>query len=89
MIKVKLIGGAKKSFLKDQLDIDISNITISELISILLKLKPENYPELDTQNILIAINGVDSSAMDGKSTLIKNDDLVSIIPVIHGGLSKK
>ena len=89
MIKVKLIGGAKKSFLKDQLDIDISNITISELISVLLKLKPENYPELDTQNILIAINGVDSSAMDGKSTLIKNDDLVSIIPVIHGGLSKK
>jgi len=89
MIKVKLIGGAKKSFLKDQLDIDISNITISELISVLLKLKPENYPELDTQNILIAINGVDSSAMDGKSTLIKNNDLVSIIPVIHGGLSKK
>ena len=38
---------------------------------------------------LIAINGTDSSAMEGKSTKIKNNDLVSIIPVIHGGSSKK
>ena len=27
--------------------------------------------------------------MEGKSTMIKNNDLVSIIPVIHGGSSKK
>ena len=27
--------------------------------------------------------------MDGKSTIIKENDLVSIIPVIHGGSSKK
>ena len=27
--------------------------------------------------------------MDGKSTLIKNNDLVNIIPIIHGGSSKK
>jgi len=89
MITVKLVGGAKKSFSTEQLQIDKSNISIQELIDLLLELKPANTPELDTKNILIAINGIDSSAMEGKSTKIKNNDLVSIIPVIHGGSPKK
>ena len=89
MITVKLVGGAKKSFLTEQLHIDKSDISIQELLDLLLELKPADTPDLDTKNILIAINGTDSSAMEGKSTMIKNNDLVSIIPVIHGGSPKK
>jgi len=89
MINVKLVGGAKKSFSTEVLRIDKSDITIQELLELLLEQKPIDLPKLDTENILIAINGVDSSAMDGKSTMIKNNDLVSIIPVIHGGSPKK
>ena len=89
MITVKLVGGAKKSFLTDKLQIEKSDISIQELIDLLLQLKSDDSPKLDIENILIAINGVDSSAMDGKSTVIKNNDVVSIIPVIHGGASKK
>ncbi len=89
MITVKFVGGAKRSFSTEQLQVDKSDISIQELMDLLLELKPDNTPELDTKNILIAINGTDSSAMEGKSTMIKNNDLVSIIPVIHGGSSKK
>lgn len=89
MITVKLVGGAKKSFSNDQLEIDQSNVTIKELIDLLLQLQPADSPKLDAENILIAVNGVDSSAMDGKDTMIKNNDVVSIIPVIHGGAKKK
>jgi tRNA threonylcarbamoyladenosine modification (KEOPS) complex Cgi121 subunit/molybdopterin converting factor small subunit len=89
MFTVKFIGGARKSFLTEQLKIDKSDISIQELIDLLLALKPADSPKLDTDNILIAINGSDSSAMDGKYTKIKNNDLVSIIPVIHGGSLKK
>ena len=89
MITVKLVGGAKKSFSTEQLQIDRSDISIQELIDLLLELKPVDTPNLDIENILIAINGIDSSAMEGKSTKIKNNDLVSIIPVIHGGSPKK
>jgi len=89
MITVKLVGGAKKSFSTEQLQIDKSDISIKELIDLLLELKPADTPDLDTENILIAINGTDSSAMEGKSTKIKNNDLVSIIPIIHGGSPKK
>jgi molybdopterin converting factor small subunit/tRNA threonylcarbamoyladenosine modification (KEOPS) complex Cgi121 subunit len=89
MFTVKFVGGAKKSFPIEHLKIDKSNITIQELITLLSELKPGDTPELDTDNVLIAINGADSSAMDGKSTKIKDNDLVSIIPIIHGGSSKK
>lgn len=89
MITVKFFGGAKKSFLKDQLTIDKSDITIQELLDLLLSLQPADTLEFDVANILIAVNGADSSAMNSKSTIIKNNDVVSIIPVIHGGASKK
>ncbi len=89
MITIKLVGGAKKSFSTDKLEIDESNISIQELLVLLLELKPANTPNLDVENILIAINGVDSSAMEGKLTKIKDDDIVSIIPVIHGGSPKR
>src|SRR3989338_3261783 len=89
MIMIKLVGGAKKSFFTDTLKIDKSDITIQELLVLLLELKPIDTPNLDVENILIAINGVDSSALDGKMTKIKNDDVISIIPVIHGGSPKR
>jgi len=89
MVIVKLVGGAKKSFDKDQLELDADNITLEKLLELVQNLKPQDTPSLDVNNILVAINGADSSAREGKQTIIKNDDLVSIIPVIHGGASKK
>lgn len=89
MITIKLVGGAKKSFSTDQLELDVGDITIEKLLELLLEMKPKNAPTLDINNILIAINGADSSAMEGKMTKLKDNDLVSIIPVIHGGSNKK
>ena len=89
MVTVKFVGGAKKSFSTDQLELDIDDVTIEKLLELLLEIKPKNTPTFDTNNILIAVNGADSSAMEGKMTLIKNSDLISIIPVIHGGSNKK
>ena len=89
MIAIKLVGGAKKSFDSDQFQIEKSDITVNELLEHLLKIKPNNTSELDVENLLIAINGSDSSAMDGRNTIISDGDVVSIIPVIHGGSSKK
>ena len=89
MITVKFLGGAKKSFLTDQLQIEKSDISIEKLLELLSELKPADTPVLDTENILVAVNGSDSSAMEGKLTQIKDNDMVSIIPVIHGGSASK
>ena len=89
MITIKLIGGAKKSFNSDELKIDKSDISVSELLELLSMMKPKDTSKIDVENILIAINGSDSSAMNGKDTIVHDSDIVSIIPVIHGGASKK
>jgi molybdopterin converting factor small subunit/tRNA threonylcarbamoyladenosine modification (KEOPS) complex Cgi121 subunit len=89
MITVKLLGGARKSFSSDKLEIQNDTITVSGLLDHLKASIPQNLPQLDPANILIAVNGVDSSALQGKETLLKNGDVVSIIPLVHGGKSKR
>ena len=89
MIIVKFLGGAKKSFNSEKLEINESDISIQDLLELLLKRKPDDTSNFDVENILIAVNGSDSSAMEGKSTIVHDGDIVSIIPVIHGGSSKK
>ena len=73
MISVKFIGGAKKSFPQEQLQVNESDISVEELCDLLLKLTPEDSPNLDFKNILIAINGADSSALDGTKTILKDN----------------
>lgn len=85
MITVKLLGGAKKSLSADKMEIKKDDLTVAELIESLQKSIPKNMPPLDVKNMLVAINGVDSSALQGFATQLKSGDTVSIIPVIHGG----
>jgi len=85
LITVKLLGGAKKIFDKDLIQADFDNITIEKLFEYLLSVKPANTLDLDTKNILVAVNGADSSALQGHNTILHEGDTVSIIPIIHGG----
>jgi tRNA threonylcarbamoyladenosine modification (KEOPS) complex Cgi121 subunit/molybdopterin converting factor small subunit len=89
MILVKLLGGSRKSFLSDNLEIQRDVMTMSDLLDHLEKSILKNLPPLDLTNILVAVNGVDSSALQGNKTLLKDGDVVSIIPLIHGGKSKR
>ena len=85
LITIKLMGGAKKSFSTDKILLEKSNLTINELIKHLIQIKPSNTLEFDTKNLLIAVNGVDSSALQSYNTKVNDNDIVSIIPIIHGG----
>src|SRR5690348_2908087 len=89
MIIIKLLGGAKKSFSTDKLEVNNNSITISKLIELLCEMIPKNLPQLDAKNMLIAVNGVDSSTLEGLETVAKDGDVISIIPIIHGGNMKR
>jgi molybdopterin converting factor small subunit/tRNA threonylcarbamoyladenosine modification (KEOPS) complex Cgi121 subunit len=82
---VKLLGGAKKSFSTDKIVLEKNTSTINELISHLMQIKPKDTLEFDAKNLLIAVNGVDSSALKGYDTKLSDNDEISIIPIIHGG----
>ena len=85
MIIINFTGGARKVFQTDSLEITDTVNNISELITYLISQKPENTHDFDGKNLLIAVNGVDSSALDGNNTILKSGDIVNIIPIIHGG----
>ena len=89
MITVKLLGGAKKSFSTDTMLFEKNILTLSELINSLIQRKPKDTLEFDIANLLIAVNGIDSSALDGLDTKLEDNDVVSIIPVIHGGTASR
>lgn len=84
-VVIKMIGGAKKSFPTDPISMDCSGVDVSRMLELLAEAKPPDTPPLDTKNMLVAINGADSSSLDGRSTILRDGDQVAIIPVIHGG----
>ena len=86
---MKLLGGTKKSFSTDKIVLEKNTSTINELISHLMQIKPKDTLEFDTKNLLIAVNGVDSSALQGYDTKLSGNDEISIIPIIHGGSSRR
>ena len=85
MITVKFVGGAKKAFGTDTLELEFDGITVDQLLHEILHIRPDTQIDFDSRNILIAINGADSSVLNGRETILKNRDIVTIIPVIHGG----
>lgn len=80
MITVRPVGGAKKLLGGGDIRAE-SGITVSALLEKLQGMAPE----LDPANVLVAINGADSSALQGRDTVLRDGDIASIIPVIHGG----
>ena len=85
MIKVELVGGAKKMFASGTFEIDKHDISLEDLFEILQNMRLADSPLLEPKNTLVAINGVDSSAKGGMSYVARDGDVISIIPVIHGG----
>jgi tRNA threonylcarbamoyladenosine modification (KEOPS) complex Cgi121 subunit/molybdopterin converting factor small subunit len=89
MITVNFTGGAKKWFNLPCLIVDQNNLTIQQLLEHLIEVKPKNTIDFDGKNLLIAVNGVDSSALGGFETKLRSNDTVNIIPIIHGGLQQR
>jgi len=89
MITVKFTGGTRKSFDTDEIILDKNNLTVRQLIEYLINTKPENTTSFDGKNLLIAVNGVDSSALNGVETILNDNDVINIIPIIHGGTSSR
>ena len=89
MITVKFTGGARKSFDADEIILDKINLTVKQLIDHLISIKPENTAAFDGKNLLIAVNGIDSSALNGIETILNDNDVINIIPIIHGGSASR
>ena len=69
---------------KNSIVIDKPQSTVKEIIEE-LKNQSRNTKILNEQNLIITVNGVDSSVTGGKETVIKSGDILTIVTIIHGG----
>jgi molybdopterin converting factor small subunit len=84
MIKIRLLGGAKKAVGRPSLDLDRKQASVSEVLTFLQGISQE--PRLlQAGNLIIAVNGVDSQALSGPDTVASEGDTVTIVTVVHGG----
>ena len=85
LITINLLGGAKKIIGASSLVFYRSTASISEILAFL----QENALEtkiLDSNNLVIAVNGIESSALSGNDTVAKTGDIITIVSVVHGGM---
>jgi sulfur-carrier protein len=84
MIIIKLLGPIQRALNMNTLYLDKSDISISNIISYLRN--KAIYPDLiDEKNILIAVNGIQSSLLPRFVPVIRTGDVVTIASLIHGG----
>ncbi len=84
MITVNLLGGIKKLIGSSKLCISKSDSSLDELLHYL----EESYSlknKINDNEIMIAINGVESSVLGGRQAKILSGDTITIISVVHGG----
>ncbi len=84
MITLKLLGGVKKAIGKNSIVIDKSQSTLKEIFEE-LKNKSKDARIIDEKNLMVSVNGIDSSVIGGKEAIIETGDIITIVTIIHGG----
>ena len=84
MITLKLLGGVKKAIGRNSIVIDKSQSNLKEIFED-LKNKSTDANIIDEKNLMVSVNGVDSSVIGGKEAIIKTGDIITIVTIIHGG----
>ncbi|MBA2267488.1 MAG: MoaD/ThiS family protein [Nitrosopumilus sp.] len=84
MITVDLLGGIRKLAGFSKVNINVANSSINEILT-LLEREYDLENKIKESEIMIAINGVESSVLGGRGAKISSGDTVTILSVVHGG----
>jgi tRNA threonylcarbamoyladenosine modification (KEOPS) complex Cgi121 subunit/molybdopterin converting factor small subunit len=84
MITIRLLGGAKKAVGKPTVDFDKRSASVAEILQYLAGISTD-ADLLQPNNLIVAVNGVDSAALQGQGTMAKSGDTITVVTVVHGG----
>lgn len=84
MITVDLLGGIRKTVGFSTVNINVTNSSINEILALLEK-DYDLKNKIKEDEIMIAINGVESSVLGGRGAKISSGDTITILSVVHGG----
>jgi len=84
-LRILLEGTLKARYGRSTVDVNVGeNSTLVEAISVFSKelVSPDGDLRFD---LLYLVNGSDADALDGGLTQVNDDDIITIIPIFHGG----
>ena len=85
MIRINLLGSAKYLAGSSSLVYERQKASIEEILQFVQRNSESSYENLKLDNIIIAINGVESSALSTSEPTVVQGDIVTIVPIVHGG----
>ena len=84
-IIVRAFGHVAGTLGTKELNLEVPSLTVAALLARLNDSFGDAGTQISKENVLIAIDGVEISAIDGDRSLIHERNTVSLIPVSHGG----
>jgi len=84
-MKVVFVGHLKKLFGKEEVNLDGNFRDISEFFIYISNLREDKRISINRQNTLFFVNGVEISALGELGTKLKGDDIITLVPITHGG----
>jgi sulfur-carrier protein len=84
LIKINLLGSIKKLIGQSNIQINEESSSVNGIITYLERNYYSNN-KINENDILVAINGIESSLLGGYNAKISSGDVVTILSVVHGG----
>jgi sulfur-carrier protein len=84
LIKINLLGSIKKLIGHSNLQLNEESSNVHGIISYLENNYNSNN-KINENDIMVAINGIESSLLGGYNAKISSGDVVTILSIVHGG----
>jgi sulfur-carrier protein len=84
LIKINLLGSIKKLIGHSNLQLNEESSNVQGIISYLENNYNSNN-KINENDIMVAINGIESSLLGGYNAKISSRDVVTILSIVHGG----
>ena len=84
MIKINLLGSIKKLIGQSNLQLNEESSNVKGIISYLESSYNSNN-KINENDIMVAINGIESSLLGGYNAKISSGNVVTILSIVHGG----
>jgi molybdopterin converting factor small subunit len=85
LITISLLGGARKALGTAEIFLDSDEASVKDILAF-LKMNATEKSILDSGNLLIVVNGKDTSVLEGFDTIVRPGDTIKIVTIVHGGL---
>ncbi len=82
---MNLLGGARKALGKSEISLESGETSVSGILDF-LKMNAIEKGIIENNNLLIVINGKDTSVLDGYDTIVRTGDVIKIVTIVHGGI---